>query len=147
MLMKSRVLMLCIFVLLLFGIVMCASPSGNQEIGASCDDFRKVSQAPSVLNEKIEIKSGMLLTVKLCSNRTTGFQWTEKAKISDPSILQQIEHKYIAPGAKILGAPGEEVWVFKAIKEGNGVVSMEYSRPWESGEKGIWEYRVSVLVK
>ena len=145
--MRSRVILLCIFVLILFGIVMCAPPAGNQEIGASCDDFRKASQASAVLNERIEIKSGNMLTIKLCSNRTTGFQWTEKANVSDPAILQQIEHRYVAPGAKVPGAPGDEIWVFKAIKAGNSVVSMEYSRPWEGGEKGIWKYRVSVLVK
>ncbi len=30
----------------------------------------------------------------------------------------------------VAGAPGEHVWVFKAVKEGSGQVCAAYRRPW-----------------
>ncbi len=36
---------------------------------------------------------------------------------------------------------------FKALKKGSSTIYLEYSRPWEGGEKGEWTCTVNVVVK
>lgn len=100
----------------------------------------------------VEVGAGDTLTVTLCSNPSTGFSWPESAQISDQTIVQQTDHKYVAPETEagatpVVGAPGTEVWTFKALKKGTSTIYVEYSRPWEGGEKGEWTFRLTVVVK
>jgi inhibitor of cysteine peptidase len=89
-----------------------------------------------------------MLVLSLCSNPTTGFQWSETANISDTSVLEQVSHEYIAPkGSAKAGAAGQEVWTFRALSEGDSTVALEYSRPWEGGEKGEWTFELAVEVE
>jgi len=86
----------------------------------------------------------------LGSNPTTGFQWSEEAQISDAGILKQTSHEFVGPDSDPPpppGTPGQEVWTFEALKAGTGQISMEYSRPWEGGEKAEWTYTLTVTVK
>ncbi|GAJ15320.1 unnamed protein product [marine sediment metagenome] len=97
----------------------------------------------------MEVSVGDSFTVTLCSNPTTGFEW-ESAKISDQTVLQQVDHKFVGPESEPLpppGTPGQEVWTFKALKKGTSTVSIDYSRPWEGGEKGEWTFALTVTVK
>jgi inhibitor of cysteine peptidase len=85
-------------------------------------------------------------------NPSTGLVWPESFKISDQTIVQHTDHKYVAPEAEagtipVVGAPGTEVWTFKASKKGTSTIYMEYGRPWEGGEKGEWTFRLTVVVK
>lgn len=73
-------------------------------------------------------------TITLQSNPTTGFSW--KLKSYDKNLVTFLNHKFVAPqDKKLVGAPGYEVWTFKANKANDrvnqvGHVSMEYARPW-----------------
>ena len=63
-----------------------------------------------------------------------------------------MDHKLVYPEANgdktpAPGTPGEEQWTFKATGEGTTQISMEYSRPWEGGEKGEWTFVLTVIVK
>jgi inhibitor of cysteine peptidase len=96
------------------------------------------------------LERSLLFWVTLCSNPTTGFQWPEKAQISDTTVLEQKDHKFIGPESEAPpppGTPGQEVWTFKTLKEGSSTIFFEYSRPWEGGEKGEWILTVDVIVK
>jgi inhibitor of cysteine peptidase len=112
------------------------------------------STAPSAVSadgsddgSEVEIAVGGTLTVTLESNATTGFQW-ELVSISDQSVLEKQSNTYNAPeDSGLVGAPGEEVWVFKALKKGTSTISMAYSRPWEGGEQGAQTFTLSVVVK
>ena len=112
-------------------------------IEASCDEFY---QQPAISKE-VEVAVGDSFRVILCSNPTTGFQWSE-AQVSDQTVLKQTDHSFVPPGETgIVGAAGQDVWTFKALKEGESTVSMEYSRPWEGGEKIEWTFTLTVTVK
>ena len=122
----------------------CAPAPKETSIEVSCDDFTKSQH----ISKEMEVAVGGLFTVTLCSNPTTGFSWSELARIGDQSVLQQTDHKFIAPQAKgMMGAPGNEVWTFKAFKKGQTIISMEYGRPWEGGEKDAWTFNLTVVVK
>jgi len=99
------------------------------------------------VSKEVELAAGDSFTVTLCSNRTTGFQWSESAQIDDQSVLEQLAHRFVPPEEDTPGAAGKEVWTFKALKEGSTEVSMEYSQPWEGGKKAEWTFRLIVVVK
>jgi inhibitor of cysteine peptidase len=62
-------------------------------------------------------------------------------------VVQQTGHEFVSPEKTgLVGAPGNEVWTFKALKKGTSTVTMEYSRLWEGGEKGVWTFNLTVVV-
>lgn len=118
----------------------------EKPIEVSCNDFNKEQH----IKQEAEVAVGDLFTVSLCSNPTTGFQWSESAQISDQTVLQQKEHNFIPPKDSkppVTGAAGQEVWTFNVLKEGTSTISMEYSRPWQGGEKAEWTFELTVMAK
>jgi predicted secreted protein len=86
--------------------------------------------------------------VTLCSNPSTGFQWSENAEISDPAVLGQYRHEFLPnEGNGVVGAAGSDVWKFRSLKKGTSGIHFEHSRPWEGGEKGEWTLELVVTVK
>ncbi len=142
--MKSRLIPMCVMVALSLSLLACSPASRLASLEVSCDDFYEQNH----ISRAVEVAAGDSFTVTLCSNPTTGFSWSEQAQIGDQTLLQQTGHEFISPGEKgLLGAAGEEVWTLKALKKGEATVSMEYSRPWEGGEKGTWTFNLTVVVK
>lgn len=119
---------------------------GRSTIGIeiSCDEFSSQQH----ITKEIEITYPGELIVTLCSNPTTGFQWSEDANIGDETVLQQYEHNFIPPeGTGVVGAAGKDVWTFKSLKAGTTIISFDYSRPWEGVEKGEWTFELTVNIK
>jgi len=99
-------------------------------VEVSCDDFMSAKH----ISEEVEINTSDMFKVVLCSNPTTGFQWSESATIDDTALIEQVDHRFVSPKAKgnkppAPGTPGQEIWTFKALKEGTTTISMEYSQP------------------
>ena len=111
----------------------------------SCDDFMKANHIS--LSRIIELNVNDSFMVTLCSNPSTGFQWSEVAEINDRTVLKQRDHEYTPPEGNLTGAAGEETWTFQALKKGTTGITMEYSRPWEGGEQAEWTFNVTVTVK
>ena len=112
----------------------------------SCDDFMTNNH----IAKQVDVNSGDTFTVILCSNPSTGFQWSEEAQISDSANVKQTGHNLISlesdpPPSP--GTPGQEIWTFEALEEGIATISMEYSRPWEGGETGEWTFELTISVK
>ena len=145
--MKSKLYILGSVLFLSALILGGCTPLTSQEasVDVSCDDFTKLQS----ISKEVEVAVDRSFTVTLCSNPTTGFQW-ESAKISDQTVLEQVDHKFVSPEYKTpppLGTAGKEVWTFKALKEGKSTISIEYSQPWEGGEKAAWTYALAVVAK
>ena len=145
--MKLKLILMCAVVAISLCLLACSPVPKQVSVEASCDDFTKLQN----ISKEVEVPVDGSLTVTLCSNPTTGFEW-ESAEISDQTVLRQIAHEYVAPedgGDKppAPGTPGQEVWTFKALNQGTSTISVDYSRPWEGGEKGTWTFILSVVVK
>ncbi|MCK4387345.1 MAG: protease inhibitor I42 family protein [Dehalococcoidia bacterium] len=142
--MKSKLTLVLIITAISTLVFACSPVSKQVSVEASCDDFYKNQH----ISKEVEVAVGDSFTVTLCSNPTTGFQWSETAQISDQTVLQPVDHKFVPPEKTgVEGAPGQETWTFKALEKGTSVISMEYSRPWEGGEKGAWTFNLTVVVK
>lgn len=134
-------LLAVIMVVALWG---CATQAKSAMVSISYDDF----QTQKDVVKDITVTNGETVTVKLFSNATTGYQWGENAQISDPAVLEQVDHQYVAPdnAERKMGAGGTEVWSFKTLKSGSSTIYTEYSRPWEKGEKATWTFKLNVMV-
>ena len=131
-------------------LVACGSPSQKAWVEVSCDDFNNNNHITAMPQLEVHLGQTDIFEVKLCSNPTTGFKWSENAQISDTAVLVQEDHEFIGPESEPPpppGTPGQEVWTFKALKEGSSTIFFEYSRPWEGGENGEWTCTVNVIVK
>jgi inhibitor of cysteine peptidase len=110
----------------------------------TCKDF----EGQANVTRNVEIAAGSTVTVTLCSNKTTGFSWNEKAQVSDSQVLQQADYKWIPPQETgMVGTAGNEVWTFRGLKAGASSVSLEYSQPWDGGKKGAWTFKLNVTIK
>ena len=45
-----------------------------------------------------------------------------------------------------MGSAGKEEWQFNTLKNGTSNIKLQYSRPWEGGEKGEWSLNITVVV-
>ena len=143
--MKIKVILICTVVALSLGVFACSPTSKQASVEVSCDDFYEQNN----ISKEVEVAVDGSLTVTLCSNPSTGFKW-ESANISDQNVLKQVDYKFVSPESEPPpppGTPGQEIWTFKVIKKGTSTVSIEYSRPWEGGEKGEWTFNLTVMVK
>ena len=130
------------------GAIQAAGDEEQTDIGV----VEQVAIDASYDDQEVEVAAGNLLVVTLESNATTGFRWQLSEPI-DEGMLALIQSKYM-PGedaekdSPVVGAGGTEVWTFEALTAGKvATISMEYSRPWEGGEKGARTFDVTVVIK
>ena len=143
--MKAKLILVCAMAAISLFLFACLPASKQASVEVSCDDFIELNH----ISQEVEVAVDSPLMVTLCSNPTTGFQW-ESAQITDQTVLEQVDHKFVSPESEPPpppGTPGQEVWTFKALKEGESTISIAYSRPWEGGEKGAWTFTLAVVVK
>ena len=145
--MKTRLFAVALITLasaLLFSF-SCAGPQKQVSIAVSCADF----ETNHNISKEVQVLEGGTVTVTLCSNPTTGFQWEQQ--IYCPligTIITEEDHKFVPPSETAgAGAAGQEVWTFKAVKQGAATVNLVYSQPWESGQKEAWTYNLVVTIK
>ena len=127
-------------------LVACVVPGQRAWVEVSCDEFNNNHH----IEQMLQVRPSETFEVKLCSNPSTGFRWSEEAQINDSAVLEQGDHELIGPEREPPpppGTPGQEVWIFKALKEGSSTIFFEYSRPWEGGEKREWTCTVNVVIK
>jgi inhibitor of cysteine peptidase len=154
--MKTKLFLFLAIIGLLLAVAACsqtqAASDGIQKnaqktVEVAIEEFTQNNH----LNKSVEINRGDTLTLILGSNPTTGFKWTEQAQVDIAAVLKQTGHNYIEPASKdgqtVAGAAGKEVWTFKTLKAGSAEISVDYSRPWEGGEKSEWTFKLNVVVK
>jgi predicted secreted protein len=79
-------------------------------------------------NQKnIEVKKGQELTISLTSNPSTGYSWSVD-DMYNKNIIFKIGNEFEASSSKKIGAPGKELWLFKAKNEGNTKLNFRYTR-------------------
>jgi len=72
-------------------------------------------------------------TIKVPSNRTTGFQWFLGGYTKD--LIEPVSSTFVAPKVKMAGAPGYTVWKFEVDDDAFEVpmvmwVKLVHMRPW-----------------
>ncbi|MEW6059048.1 MAG: protease inhibitor I42 family protein [Actinomycetota bacterium] len=89
------------------------------------------------------LNPGDELTVTLESNASTGFRWVLVTE-PDSGVLELLGSEYIAATTDLVGAPGVEVWRFRATGAGQTTLKLRYERA--SGETAGEPFQISVDV-
>ena len=140
--MSKRIILVVTMLIISLLLSSCIVTSRLINVEISCDEF---NESPHSIRNEFEVEIGDKITVKLCSNPTTGFQW--KYETTGEAALMEEDHDFEEPEGDVPGAAGIELWTFEAVEKGITEVHMEYSRPWEGGEQGEWTYTMIVTVK
>jgi len=140
--MKQKIIPIPMILVALLALSSCIVTSRLTTVEISCDEF---AENPNSMRNEFQVEVGDKITVKLCSNRTTGFQWDYEMTVEN--VVKEEDHDFEEPEGDVLGAAGIEVWTFEAVEKGTTVVQMEYSQPWEGGLKAEWTYTMTVTVQ
>jgi inhibitor of cysteine peptidase len=135
-----------IFVVAMMTILIagCGEGISGPSLEISCEQFYE----EAFLTDNVSINSGEEITIKLCSNPSTGFQWSDSPENSHPEILSLDSHDYQIEGENLPpGTPGVEIWAFTAQTPGKTTLNFEYSQDWEGGDKGVWTYTLEITVQ
>ena len=80
---------------------------------------------------EVAVAADAMIEVHLESNPSTGYRW-ELSAMSTPDVVELVDRSFEQSGSdEVEGAPGTEVFTFKAASAGAGVLRLEYLRPWE----------------
>ena len=139
--MKLRIFLIFTMITAVLLMSSCVVTSHDYKGEISCDEFNNNHHHRS----DFEVEVGDKITVELCSNPTTGFQWDYETSIDN--VLKEEDHDFEEPGGDVAGAAGTETWTFEAVKAGTTEVRMEYSQPWEGGSKAEWTYTMTITVE
>lgn len=144
-----KLILAATLVAVFLALTACSSDLAQVVVEVTYDEFLEVKDTISRhVSKNIEVSAGSSFKVALWSNQTTGFKWSESAIIGDRSVIQQLDLEFVPPEeGEVVGADGVEVWTFKALKTGISDISMEYSQPWEGGEKDAYGFFLTVVVK
>jgi len=140
--MNSRTIAMLILIVMTLSMLSCIVTSRDTHVEISCDDF---TENPTSVRNDFQIEIGDKIYVELCSNASTGFEWSYE--MSGDNAVKEEDHDFEEPESDLVGAPGKETWTFEGIRKGTTVISMEYSQPWEGGMKGEWTYTINVVVE
>jgi len=141
--MKSKVILIFAMVVIPLCFLSCIVTSRAISVEISCDEF---NENPQSIRNEFEVEIADKITVKLCANPTTGYQW--QYETTGDIVLKEEDHDFEEPqDENLVGGAGKEVWTFEAVEQGTTELRMEYSRPWEGGEKEEWIYTMIVTVE
>jgi inhibitor of cysteine peptidase len=75
--------------------------------------------------------------IKLKSNPTTGYSWFMRDYAAN--LIEPVKHEFLPPNNKLVGAPGYELWTFRArpdafIVPQQTTIRFVYARPWEASD-------------
>ena len=140
--MKHKIMLIPVLLVAFLALPSCIVTSSLTSVEITCDEF---TENPHSISNEFQTEIGHKITVKLCSNPTTGFEWDYAMTIE--TVLKEEDHDFEEPGGDLAGAAGTEVWTFEAVEKGTTKVQMEYSQPWEGGMKEEWTYNMTVTVK
>jgi predicted secreted protein len=139
--MKRKLIFVLSLLVITIVSVSCVITSRDIHVDISCDDFTK---NPTNMLNNFQMEIGDKIYVGLCSNRSTGFEWSYE--MSGDTAVKEEDHDFEEPENSVPGAAGKETWTFEAIEKGTSVINLIYSQPWEGGIKGEWKYKIEVFV-
>ena len=105
---------------------------------APIDGRHQVELVAADHGRKVNLKMGDTLVVRLPANRSTGYNWLlpqGEATAGGTLGALQDEPRYDRniDGIYSVGAGGVEIWEFRTLKSGEGILKLEYRRSFENG--------------
>jgi inhibitor of cysteine peptidase len=139
---------LAIMLLFVAAVMVACSDDGDGNGGSTtpaAPGELQLSDADS--GKTFSADAGSTIIVALTSNASTGYAW----HVRDPlpsQLTQSGEARYVPPGSTepVVGAPGTEVFTFRAISAGTAELTLDYVRSFEDGDPAS-TYAVTIEIK
>ena len=122
-------IVLIIVLILVYGVVHFgfSKPSLPSNTPIS-DQLTQISATSSM--ESITTAVGQNFEITLPSNGTTGYTWS-MTQNPDATVIDYLGMQTEAPTSTLIGAPGAQVWQFKALAMGTTSFTLRYARSWD----------------
>lgn len=97
---------------------------------AAFASYNCAAQNSTIEKKQLTVKVNEKFRINLESNPSTGYQWISEYD----HVFLKLRSKYIPPKDDdlIVGEPGTQKFVFKALKPGETDITLNYARPWEN---------------
>jgi inhibitor of cysteine peptidase len=95
-------------------------------------------------NTQVNLNVGDTLVVKLPSTPGTGYSWTVAQ--NNASLLRPVGANAKPSDTGRPGAPGEQIFQFRAVSGGGEALTLLYRRPFEKGVEAAKKFRVLVTI-
>jgi inhibitor of cysteine peptidase len=79
--------------------------------------------------QSVAVQAGDDFFIALPSNPTTGYTWTQS--IGDGKVLAYEGNVFQAPSNGLIGAGGQQIFIYHANRSGATAISFSYARPFE----------------
>lgn len=143
-----RPIAIALLALVVLGISAC-SPGGepvtSTVMAVDCETLEASAADRLPVLEAARIGVGEHLEVQLCSNPSTGFSW-EDPTWEGAGALELVDRGVVQQVGAGPGAPGQEIFTFRATAPGVTTIHFVYSQPWAGGIKGAWRLDLAVTV-
>lgn len=132
----------CFLMIILMAVFTAGYAQSNNNMSNNKTDFNDPAKPVMVP------QSAPTFTIRLKSNPTTGYSWFLKSY--DAKYIKPVDHKFIPPQRRMMGAAGYQEWVFTATPAAfkNSVtthIRLVYMRPWE--KKFVQDARFKIITK
>ncbi len=92
----------------------------------------------------VPLRSGEALELTLDENPSTGFRW--QIVTIDSDILELETTTFNPPQTQRVGAGGQAVWRFRAVRAGSARLILSLYRPWEGLDSDVDRFEIRVDV-
>jgi predicted secreted protein len=79
--------------------------------------------------QPLSVAAGEDFFIALGSNVTTGYSW--KATVGDDTVVTSAGGVYQPPASTAMGAGGQQIFIFHAVRPGNTTIVISYARPFD----------------
>jgi inhibitor of cysteine peptidase len=96
-------------------------------------------------SQPVAVDAGEEFFIALPSNETTGYTWSQA--IDDGKILAYEGNVYQNPSNGLMGAGGQQIFIYHANRSGTTAIHFSYARPFESNVPPVKQLTFAVTVK
>ena len=145
-----RALFLIVFVLLVMFSI--GNISAEDVMVDQTKDNLDVFTLPETAGSNIKVDAGRHFFVRIKSNITTGYSWefeqpVDKSKLEFIGKIHEDAVREDSPDFRLLGAPGFEVFKFKALDPGQTDILLKLVRPWEKDVEPEKRHKINVTIE
>ncbi len=81
----------------------------------------------------LSVEAGQTFRLAVDSNPSTGYEW-QLSKPVNPKVARLLGVQFLKPESTKPGAPGQDIWEFRAVGQGKAEIHLKYVRPWKAAQ-------------
>jgi inhibitor of cysteine peptidase len=94
---------------------------------------------------EVHLKTGATLELRLKSNPSTGYMW--QVEPGSTPLLKLVRQSQTKAAELGVGRPIVQIFLFKAVRSGDGVLQLHYVRSWEKSAPDEERFEIHVFIE